>query len=55
MTGHYYDEHPERGRHPLPLVEALEGARAQAVREERDTAVRWYLRWRKRQDRQEAA
>lgn len=45
MIGQHYDEHPERGRHPLPLVEALAGARAQAVREDREKAVAWYRRW----------
>lgn len=48
MTGRARDEHPERGRHPLPLMEVLAGARAQAVREERAVAVAWYRRWLKR-------
>lgn len=48
MIGQHYDEHPERGRHPLPLMEALRGAEAQRVREDRAKAVAWYLRWRRR-------
>lgn len=47
MIGQHYDEHPERGRHPLPLVEVLRGAEAQRVREHREEAVAWYRRlWR---------
>lgn len=43
MIGEHYTERPVgRHRRPLLLAEALEGARAQAVRENRQEAVAWY-------------